>query len=192
MKELTRRSFLKLSGAAVLAVGMAGALSGCDSDSSTKEDIVSFGEVATVDGKKVKFMSAHHDTLNNEKVIVCVFLISSNEELTLSKDNFTARMNGKTSLEVLGVSNSSIDTTGGTASVPKADEGAVTTTCITLKDDEEAEKNFTKLEVTFTVNKKSVTASTNKFETSGGALFYRLDTIVKNSQKSARNFYKPA
>ena len=166
MKELTRRSFLKLSGAAVLTVGMAGALSGCDSGSSTKEDIVSFGEIATVDGKKVKFEKAHRDTSGSEKIIVCTLSVTSNEALTLSKDNFTARMNGKTSLEVLGVSNSSIDTAGGTASVPESDTAS--NVYLTLKDDEEAEKDFTKLEVTFTVNKKSVTASTNKFETSGG------------------------
>ena len=31
MKNLSRRDFLRLSGAAVFAVGMTGALSGCDS-----------------------------------------------------------------------------------------------------------------------------------------------------------------
>ena len=35
MKNLTRRDFLRLSGAAVFAVGMTGALSGCDSNSSS-------------------------------------------------------------------------------------------------------------------------------------------------------------
>ena len=35
MKNLSRRDFLRLSGAAVFAVGMTGALSGCDSNSSS-------------------------------------------------------------------------------------------------------------------------------------------------------------
>ena len=43
MKNLSRRDFLRLSGAAVLAVGMTGALSGCNDD-KVSETFVEFGK----------------------------------------------------------------------------------------------------------------------------------------------------
>ena len=45
MKNLSRRDFLRLSGAAVFAVGMTGALSGCDSSHVvTTSKIIDFNE----------------------------------------------------------------------------------------------------------------------------------------------------
>ena len=59
MKNLSRRDFLRLSGAAVLAVGMTGALSGCDSsyvNTVTVQTVELNEEVETAYGK-VKFTS---------------------------------------------------------------------------------------------------------------------------------------
>lgn len=55
MKNLSRRDFLRLSGAAVFAVGMTGALSGCDSNSSTTAKIIKFNEECRTSIGTIKF-----------------------------------------------------------------------------------------------------------------------------------------
>ena len=55
MKNLTRRDFLRLSGATVLAVSMAGALSSCDSNSSTTAKIIKFNEECRTSIGTIKF-----------------------------------------------------------------------------------------------------------------------------------------
>ena len=53
MKNLSRRDFLRLSGATVLAVGMTGALSGCDSSTTAK--IIKFNEECRTRIGTIKF-----------------------------------------------------------------------------------------------------------------------------------------
>lgn len=56
MKNLSRRDFLRLSGAAVLAVGMTGALSGCDSSHVvTTSKIIDFNEEGRTSIGTIKF-----------------------------------------------------------------------------------------------------------------------------------------
>ena len=59
MKNLSRRDFLRLSGAAVLAVGMTGALSGCDSShvNTVTVKTVEFNEEVETAYGKIRFMS---------------------------------------------------------------------------------------------------------------------------------------
>lgn len=59
MKNLSRRDFLRLSGAAVFAVGMTGALSGCDSShvNTVTVQTVEFNEEVKTAYGKVKFTS---------------------------------------------------------------------------------------------------------------------------------------
>ena len=60
MKNLSRRDFLRLSGAAVLAVGMTGALSGCDDD-KVSETFVEFGKTVKMGDCEVTFFSIQAD-----------------------------------------------------------------------------------------------------------------------------------
>lgn len=60
MKNLSRRDFLRLSGAAVLAVGMTGALSGCDDD-KVSETFVEFGKPVKMGDCEVTFYSIKAD-----------------------------------------------------------------------------------------------------------------------------------
>lgn len=56
MKNLSRRDFLRLSGAAVFAVGMTGALSGCDSSHVvTTSKIIDFNEEGRTSIGTIKF-----------------------------------------------------------------------------------------------------------------------------------------
>ena len=60
MKNLSRRDFLRLSGAAVLAVGMTGALSGCDDD-KVSETFVEFGKKVKMGDCEVTFFNIQAD-----------------------------------------------------------------------------------------------------------------------------------
>ena len=60
MKNLSRRDFLRLSGATVLAVGMTGALSGCDDD-KVSETFVEFGETVKMGDCEVTFYNIQAD-----------------------------------------------------------------------------------------------------------------------------------
>ena len=59
MKNLSRRDFLRLSGAAVFAVGMTGALSGCDSSyvNTVTVQTVEFNEEVKTAYGKIRFTS---------------------------------------------------------------------------------------------------------------------------------------
>lgn len=71
MKNLSRRDFLRLSGAAVFAVGMTGALSGCDSSHVvTASKLVDFNEEVKTSVGTIKFTKCYRvfhaaDTVNN-------------------------------------------------------------------------------------------------------------------------------
>ena len=60
MKNLSRRDFLRLSGATVLAVGMTGALSGCDDD-KVSETFVEFGKKVKMGDCEVTFYNIQAD-----------------------------------------------------------------------------------------------------------------------------------
>lgn len=90
MKNLSRRDFLRLSGAAVLAVGMTGALSGCDSshvNTVTVQTVELNEEVKTAYGK-VRFTSYNiqHEG-ENKYLITCVIEVMAAEGYTLELDN---------------------------------------------------------------------------------------------------------
>lgn len=60
MKNLSRRDFLRLSGAAVFAVGMTGALSGCDSGHVvTTSKIIDFNEEGRTSIGTIKFTKCY-------------------------------------------------------------------------------------------------------------------------------------
>lgn len=60
MKNLSRRDFLRLSGAAVFAVGMTGALSGCDSSHVvTTSKIIDFNEESRTSIGTIKFTKCY-------------------------------------------------------------------------------------------------------------------------------------
>ena len=100
MKNLSRRDFLRLSGAAVLAVGMTGALSGCDSshvNTVTVQTVELNEEVETAYGK-VKFTSyTIQNKGKNKWFITCGIEAMAAEGYTLELDNtnFWMELDGK-------------------------------------------------------------------------------------------------
>lgn len=90
MKNLSRRDFLRLSGAAVFAVGMTGALSGCDSShvNTVTVQTVELNEVVETAYGKVKFTSRNvQKTGENKYLITCSIEVMAAEGHTLELDN---------------------------------------------------------------------------------------------------------
>lgn len=100
MKNLSRRDFLRLSGAAVLAVGMTGALSGCDSShvNTVTVQTVEFNEEVETAYGKVSFTSyrIQHEG-ENKWHITCGIEVMAAEGYTLELDNtnFWMELDGK-------------------------------------------------------------------------------------------------
>lgn len=100
MKNLSRRDFLRLSGAAVLAVGMTGALSGCDSshvNNVTVRTVELNEEVETAYGK-AKFTSyTIQNKGKNKWHITCGIEVMAAEGYTLELDNtnFWMKLDGE-------------------------------------------------------------------------------------------------
>lgn len=88
MKNLSRRDFLRLSGAAVFAVGMTGALSGCDSSHVvTTSKIIDFNEEVETAYGKIRFTSYRIQTPSkNEYLITCGIEVMAAEGYTLELD----------------------------------------------------------------------------------------------------------
>ena len=100
MKNLSRRDFLRLSGAAVLAVGMTGALSGCDSSyvNTVTVQTVEFNEEVKTAYGKIRFTSYNiqHEGAN-KWLITCGIEARAAEGYTLELDNtnFWMELDGK-------------------------------------------------------------------------------------------------
>ena len=106
MKNLSRRDFLRLSGAAVFAVGMTGALSGCDSSHVvTTSKIIDFNEEGRTSIGTIKFTECYrvfHEagTMNNN---LAQWFVSCYAEITaangytleLDKDSLWIEVDGK-------------------------------------------------------------------------------------------------
>lgn len=106
MKNLSRRNFLRLSGAAVLAVGMAGALSGCDSGHVvTTSKIIDFNEEGRTSIGTIKFTECDRvfnkvGTVYNDSdqwFVSCYAEITAAEGYTLEldKDSLWIEVDGK-------------------------------------------------------------------------------------------------
>lgn len=106
MKNLSRRDFLRLSGAAVLAVGMTGALSGCDSGHIvTTSKIIDFNEEGRTSIGTIKFTRCYRvfnkaGTVYNDSdqwFVVCKAEITAAEGYTLEldKDSLWIEVDGK-------------------------------------------------------------------------------------------------
>lgn len=100
MKNLSRRDFLRLSGAAVLAVGMTGALSGCDSShvNTVTVQTVEFNEEVETAYGKIRFTSYRIQTPSeNEYLITCGIEVMAAAGYTLELDNtnFWMELDGK-------------------------------------------------------------------------------------------------
>lgn len=103
MKNLSRRDFLRLSGAAVLAVGMTGALSGCDSNSSSV--IASpFGKELTAGDCKVTFINlgGTASTTSGGEVYDVLLKVQNtgNATVILKTEDFKATLNDKTNVPI--------------------------------------------------------------------------------------------
>ena len=102
MKNLSRRDFLRLSGAAVFAVGMTGALSGCDSSHVvTTSKIIDFNEEGRTSIGTIKFTKCYRaDTVNHNPE---QWFVNCNAEITaakgytleLDKDSLWIEVDGK-------------------------------------------------------------------------------------------------
>lgn len=106
MKNLSRRDFLRLSGAAVFAVGMTGALSGCDSSHVvTTSKIIDFNEEGRTSIGTIKFTRCYRafnkaDTVHNYPDR---WFVDCNAEITaakgytleLDKDSLWIEVDGK-------------------------------------------------------------------------------------------------
>lgn len=106
MKNLSRRDFLRLSGAAVFAVGMTGALSGCDSSHVvTTSKIIDFNEEGRTSIGTIKFTECYrvfHEagTMNNN---LAQWFVSCYAEITaangytleLDKDSLWIEVDGR-------------------------------------------------------------------------------------------------
>ena len=100
MKNLSRRDFLRLSGAAVFAVGMTGALSGCDSShvNTVTVQTVEFNEEVKTAYGKVRFTSYNIQHMGENKwFITCGIEAMAAEGYTLELDNtnFWMELDGK-------------------------------------------------------------------------------------------------
>lgn len=100
MKNLSRRDFLRLSGAAVFAVGMTGALSGCDSShvNTVTVQTVEFNEEVETAYGKVRFTSYNiQHKGENKYLITCGIEAMAAEGYTLELDNtnFWMELDGK-------------------------------------------------------------------------------------------------
>lgn len=106
MKNLSRRDFLRLSGAAVFAVGMTGALSGCDSSHVvTTSKIIDFNEESRTSIGTIKFTRCYRvfhgaDTVNKKPeqwFVVCCAEITAAKGYTLEldKDSLWIEVDGK-------------------------------------------------------------------------------------------------
>ena len=100
MKNLSRRDFLRLSGAAVLAVGMTGALSGCDSShvNTVTVQTVEFNEEVKTAYGKIRFTSYNIQHVDaNKWLITCGIEAMAAEGYTLELDNtnFWMELDGK-------------------------------------------------------------------------------------------------
>ena len=93
MKELSRRKFLRLSGAVVLAAGMSGTLSGCDGD-STSSRVIDFNEEVKTRIGTIKFTKCYRvfhaaDTVNHDPdrwFVACYAEITAAKGYTLEMD----------------------------------------------------------------------------------------------------------
>lgn len=100
MKNLSRRDFLRISGAAVFAVGMTGALSGCDSShvNTVTVQTVEFNEEVETAYGKIRFTSYNiqHEG-SNKWLITCGIEAMAAEGYTLELDNtnFWMELDGK-------------------------------------------------------------------------------------------------
>ena len=114
MKNLSRRDFLRLSGAAVFAVGMTGALSGCDSSHVvTASKLVDFNEEVKTSVGTIKFTKCYRvfhaaDTVNNYPdrwFVACYAEITAAKGYTLEldKDSLWIEVDGKKP-EKMGIS----------------------------------------------------------------------------------------
>lgn len=106
MKNLSRRDFLRLSGAAVFAVGMTGALSGCDSSHVvTTSKIIDFNEEGRTSIGTIKFTRCYRvfheaDTVHNYPdrwFVACYAEITAAEGYTLEldKDSLWIEVDGR-------------------------------------------------------------------------------------------------
>lgn len=106
MKNLSRRDFLRLSGAAVFAVGMTGALSGCDSSHVvTTPKIIDFNEEGRTSIGTIKFTECYrvfHEagTMNHNLAqwfVSCYAEITAENGYTLEldKDSLWIEVDGK-------------------------------------------------------------------------------------------------
>lgn len=106
MKNLSRRDFLRLSGATVLAVGMTGALSGCDSSHVvTTSKIIDFNEESKTSIGTIKFTECYKvfheaDAVNHKPdqwFVACYAEITAAEGYTLelNKDSLWIEVDGE-------------------------------------------------------------------------------------------------
>ncbi len=106
MKNLSRRDFLRLSGAAVFAVGMTGALSGCDSSHVvTTSKIIDFNEEGRTSIGTIKFTKCYRvfnkvGTVYNDSdqwFVACNAEITAAKGYTLEldKDSLWIEVDGK-------------------------------------------------------------------------------------------------
>lgn len=106
MKNLSRRDFLRLSGAAVFAVGMTGALSGCDSGHVvTTSKIIDFNEEGRTSIGTIKFTRCYRvfheaDSVNHKPeqwFVACYAEITAAKGYTLEldKDSLWIEVDGK-------------------------------------------------------------------------------------------------
>lgn len=106
MKNLSRRNFLRLSGAAVFAVGMTGALSGCDSSHVvTTSKIIDFNEEGRTSIGTIKFTECYRafnkaGTVHNASdqwFVACNAEITAAKGYTLEldKDSLWIEVDGK-------------------------------------------------------------------------------------------------
>lgn len=106
MKNLSRRDFLRLSGAAVFAVGMTGTLSGCDSGHVvTTSKIIDFNEEGRTSIGTIKFTRCYRvfheaDSVNNKPeqwFVACYAEITAAKGYTLEldKDSLWIEVDGR-------------------------------------------------------------------------------------------------
>ncbi len=164
MKKLSRRDFLRLSGAAVLAVGMTGVLSGCDDSTSSSVQVKPFGAEIAVGDCVVTFLkvggtrSAERGGLMQE---VELSLKNGGAEFSLEKADFEVKINKSRTLEISDVAKCDANWRSVESGTIKCAKGETTNIRVWLKTQPHID-DVQDIQASVTIHNKKVTAATTK------------------------------
>lgn len=164
MKTLSRRDFLRLSGATVLAVGMTGVLSGCDDSTSSSVQVKPFKTDIVVGDCTVNFIraggtrSAERGGMMQE---VELSVKNNGAEFSLEKADFEVKINKSQNLEISSVGKCDTNWRPVESGTVKCAKGETTNIRVWLKTQPHLD-DIQDVQASVTIHNKKVTAVTTK------------------------------